>query len=134
MVKIVTYDSLAAEKGFKLISLNIRSLLNKLAQVELLLEGNGIDALCLNESWLCKETPNSQIRFEDYKVYRHDRQIRKRGGGLCAYIHRRYRVDALKHEMLNISDAHIEVMTLELCQKHTKPFAVVMVYRPPREP
>lgn len=96
------------------------------------MEGNEIDALCLNESWLCGETPNSQIRFDNYKVYRLDRAMRKRGGGLCAYVHYRYKVDALKYEMLNISNCHIEAMTLELCQKYTKPFTVTVIYRPPQ--
>lgn len=116
-----------------MVSLNIWSLLNKLAQVESLLEGSDLDALCINESWLCDKTPNSQIRFEDYKVYMLDRRIRKRGGGgggaLCAYIHYKYRVDALKYEMLNVSNHHIEMMTLEKC---TEPFTVTMIYRPPQ--
>lgn len=91
-----------------------------------------IKALNLSESWLNAEIPNSMMRIEHYKIYRQDRKLKKRRGGLCTYVHESLQVDALKYNNLNFNDESIEVMVLEIQQKPTKPMTLVTVYRPPQ--
>lgn len=119
-------------KGFKIVSINIRSLTSKIAQLEALLDSTKVDALCINESWLNENVNNNQIRIDEYKIYRLDRKEKKRGGGLCAYINGKHRVDAHKYSDLNRSDKNLEAMVLEVQQKCTKPKIFVLLYRPPQ--
>lgn len=84
-------------------NLNIRSLPSKFEQVELLLDEENIKILNLSESWLDKDVTNSMLRIEQYKIHRLDRQKRKKGGGLCTYVHKTLKVDALKYENINTS-------------------------------
>lgn len=90
-----TLDDLRDQKGLLAIGLNIRSLLAKFEQVELLLEKNNIDILSINESWLGRNIGNNHIRIRDYKVYRHDRNLgKKRGGGIVVYVEKNLKVNA----------------------------------------
>lgn len=130
--KLQKFDDLNKYKGFKLVSYNIRSLINKLPQLEVLLHETKLDALCINESWLSSDVENDRIRISDYKIYRLDRKVKKRGGGLCAYIAGRHKVDAYKYEEYSVSGAHLEALVLEVKQKCTKPIILIVAYRPPQ--
>lgn len=130
--KLQKFEDLNKYKGFKLVSYNIRSLVNKLPQLEILLHETKLDALCINESLLNKDVTNDQIRISDYKIYRLDRNVKRRGGGVCAYIASRYKVDAHKYEEYNVSNKNLEVLILEVRQKCTKPFVLLIAYRPPQ--
>lgn len=117
--KIVeNFSDLNRLKRFKIVSINVRSLTSKIAQLEAILDSTRVDALCINESWLNESVNNNQIRIRDYKVYRLDRKEKKRGGGLCAYINSKHRVDAFKYDHLNISNKNLEVLVLEINQKY----------------
>lgn len=74
----------------------------------MILHETKLDALCIKESWLSANISNDQIRVSEYKIYRLDRKIKKRGGGLCAYIAGKYKVDAHKYEEYNVSSNHLE--------------------------
>lgn len=119
-------------RGLTIAGLNIRSLAPKVSQIECLLEGESIDVLCLSESWLAKKIPNNFLRIDNYKIYRWDREEKKRGGGICAYVHRKLLVNSEIYSELNISDQHIELAIVQISQKCTKPFTIIMVYRPPQ--
>lgn len=119
-------------KGLSLININIRSLLSKQEQIECLLSTEIVGVLNLSETWLNKSTPTDRIRVANYKIYRHDRELKKRGGGLCVYIHKKLKVDAQKYSTLNLSNKTIEIFILEVSQKSTRPFILISVYRPPQ--
>lgn len=72
-----------------------------------MLENGKIGVLVRTKSWLSCEIPNDVIRVEDYKVYSHDRLRKKKGGGLCAYIHKKMKVNALTYSHLNYSDNNL---------------------------
>lgn len=97
-----------------------------------MLEPKKIDILSLNESWLNSRCSNNSIRMEGYNIYRLGRKIKHRGGGLCVYVLGRHIVNAQIYEHLNQSDSDIEVLVLEIEQKNTTPYILLMVYRPPQ--
>lgn len=111
-------------------SLNIRSLLPKIAQVEAILQDESLDILNLNESWLSSSIGNNLLRIPNYKVYRLDRAMNKKGGGICVYVSKNLTVNAQTYEDLNISNEHLELFVLNIQQKCTKPITLVSVYRP----
>lgn len=126
------FKDLSKRKGLKLVGLNIRSLLSKQSQIEAEMSANKIDVLSLTETWLNEKTHNGLIRIPEYKVYRYDRKLNKRGGGIAVYVQGRLTVNASVYEELNISDKDIEVLVLSIRQKCTKPITVISVYRPPQ--
>lgn len=96
-----------------------------------LTENTEIDIINFNETWLGKEVLNNQIRLPGYKIYRYDRQGRRKGGGFCTYVRGGLKCDAQLYEQLNVSNEHIEVLVLDIDLPQTKPIIVVNVYRPP---
>lgn len=115
-----------------MIGLNVRSLVSKYEQIEAILDDGRIDVLSLNESWLNNNISNNLIRIEGYKIYRLDRAMRRKGGGLCVYVHGKYKVNAQVHEDLNVSDKDLELLVLVIELKCTTPYILMSVYRPPQ--
>jgi len=66
--------------------LNIRSLLSKSEQIQHLLLGSNLDFLCLSETWLNQNAPLAALNIPGYNIYRTDRQVSKKGGGVMVYI------------------------------------------------
>lgn len=112
---------LTGKRGLKVVNLNIRSLLPKIAQVEAILEDESIDIVNLDESWLNLNISNNLLRIANYKLYRCDRAINKKGGGICIFVSNKLKVNAQTYESLNVSNKHIELFVLTIQQKCTKP-------------
>lgn len=125
-------DEVKNTRGLKITSLNNRSLPSKLEQLECLLQDEKIDIMSLSESWLNAKVGNNQIRIVNYKVYRWDRKVKKRGGGICVYVHKDLLVNACVYEEFNLSNEHIELFAIQVRQKCTKPILLISVYRPPQ--
>lgn len=130
--KLNSFKELAKCKGLKLVGMNIRSLLAKQSQVEAELSSNKIEVLSLTETWLNEKVHNGLLRIPGYKIYRFDRKLNKRGGGLAVYVHGNLSVSESTYEDLNISDQYIEALVITVSQKYSKPITVVNVYRPPQ--
>ncbi len=64
--------------------INARSLLPKIDELAVLLDGNPMDLVAITESWLHKDIDDSLISISDYNIYRNDR-TGSRGGGVCVY-------------------------------------------------
>lgn len=79
--------ALKSGRGLKIANLNVRSLYPKVEQIDCILQDECIDVLNCNESWLSPKINNNCIHVENYKIYRWDRQVKGRGGGICLYIH-----------------------------------------------
>ena len=45
-----------------------------------------VDIACITETWLTNNIPNSVVNISDHTLVRKDRNLDKRGGGVCAYI------------------------------------------------
>lgn len=100
--------------------------------MEAILQKTNLDALCINESWWNSDGTNDQIRISGFKVYRLDSKAKRRGGGLCAYVAGKHKVNAHKYEELNVSNKNLEALVLEVQQKCTKAFTLIIAYRPPQ--
>lgn len=115
----------------KILSWNIRSLAKHFDEVSIILRDSDIDIINFNESWLGKDNPNSLYRLENYKIYRNDRANRKKGGGLCTYVHCSLKCNAQTYQALNMSNEHLECLILDIELPQTKPIIIISVYRPP---
>lgn len=132
--KVITdsLESLKLRRGLKIMSLNVRSLLPKIEQIECILNDEAINILSLTESWLKPSQENTLLRINNYKIYRWDRKLRKKGGGICIYLNQKIKVNAQIYENLHISNQNIEIAVLQIQQPCTKPIILVSVYRPPQ--
>lgn len=65
---------------------NARSLNNKFDELELVAKDNGADIICVTETWMNSEIPDSVATFSGYlDPIRNDRK-EKRGGGVLIYV------------------------------------------------
>ena len=64
---------------------NVRSISNKVDDLDLVLQQNGVDFAGITETWLNSNIPDSAIEIPGYNLVRKDRSI-QRGGGVCAFI------------------------------------------------
>ena len=65
---------------------NTRALVSKIEDLEIVVNQNNVDIVCITETWLTESIPNSAVDIKDYSLVRKDRKPDKRGGGVCAYI------------------------------------------------
>ena len=65
---------------------NTRSLVSKIEDLEIVVNQNNADIVCITETWLTESIPNSAVDIKNYSLVRKDRKPDKRGGGVCAYI------------------------------------------------
>lgn len=64
---------------------NTRSLTRKVDELEWVARHNNADVICVTESWLTDDIPDSAIAMDDFIVFRKDRS-QARGGGLVVYV------------------------------------------------
>ena len=81
----------------KIVHLNIRSLRSPSHVIELRdwAAANKTDVITISEIWLHTSVTNCEVSIDGHKLYRQDR-LRKRGGGVCAYIRKDITVTVLK--------------------------------------
>ena len=63
---------------------NIRSLRNKMDELQTVVDVNNPDIVCITESWLKPDIPDSTVRLPKYILFRRDRPTH--AGGVCAYV------------------------------------------------
>ena len=68
----------------KIISLNARSLLPKIESLQLLVEAEDLDVICVVETWLSAEILDAEISIQGYQCFRRDRN--RHGGGIVVYV------------------------------------------------
>ena len=135
-------DSLNLLKGFKVVHLNVRSLLKKVDQIRLLLQDVTLDAFTISETWLKPHLDTNLIDLEGYKAFRLDRTYLakkgskgkkgKSGGGLVTYISNKHTSSCELLDELDISNEHIEAQWLYIHRPHCKNVAICNLYRPPQ--
>ena len=64
---------------------NVRSVCNKVNEIEVLLKQNHVDVACLSETWLSNDIPDEAVALQGFQLGRNDRAA-KRGGGVMCYI------------------------------------------------
>ena len=92
-------SDLDREMGFKLVHVNVRSLLKKIDQFRIMTTDLSLDVLTVSETWLNSSISSASVALEGYTLYRQDRETKtskggtKRGGGLLTYIRYKYSAD-----------------------------------------
>ena len=137
MDTVNTLEALNAVKGFKLVHLNIRSLVKKMDQIRLMLANSHIDVLTFSETWLKPYLNTKLVELAGYKIIRLDRgtdsgkRVKKRGGGLITYIKQKHASNLESLDALNISNEHIEAQWIYVHRPSCKNVVVCNMYRPP---
>ena len=66
-------------------SSNVRSVRNKVEELQYVSECNRADVLCITESWLTPQIPDSAVKIPGFNLFRNDR-TNTTGGGVCTYL------------------------------------------------
>ena len=114
------------EKGLRISHLNICSLTSKLDYLRSLLQRGNIDIFTLSETHLDDTVSDAELKIDNYKLERVDRN--RRGGGVCVYI-----IDNLTYiRRLDLESHELEALWIEIKLPNTKPILTGTFYRPPR--
>lgn len=116
-----SYNIVNGKSGFRIFYSNIRSLRNKINDIEILVNNYKADIIVLTETWI-NETEKPFYNFTNYiSIY----SCRKRqGGGLGLFIHDSFEFETIeKLETENHGSITIKIDKLELI--------IFAIYRPP---
>ena len=123
-------------KGFKIVHVNCRSVLNKIDELRLCAEG--VDILACSETWLNDQIVDHMIEIRHMDLYRWDRQngllngvTKARGGGIACFINKDLHLDCHVLSHLTITTCDIELLTLRCVYSYGKTLHIMTVYRPP---
>lgn len=119
---------LRSYKGFKIVSLNICSLLPKINQLRSEMCFSDLDIFCLCETWLHKDVENQLLSLDDYSLTCADRNF-ARGGGLCIYT----KCDIIfeKLSLTSKSASDLELLGILIKNKSCRNMIIINMYRPP---
>ena len=115
------------EKGFRVVHVNARSVLNKMDDIR---SNLGIfDVVIITETWLDASAHDSFINWPNYKHVRIDRsQFRnKRGGGICIYVKSQHNFEVIPLQIQNI-DKDGEFLHVRIKPVKQKPVDLIAVY------
>ena len=128
-------EDIGKEKGIKLVHLNIRSLLNEIDQLRIVVQGSGLDIITLSETWMQGHLCSQLVDISGYSMIRQDRDFdkvgKKRGGGLVTYIHSTKFPEFRSLDKLSTSSKNVEAQWLEICRPNCKNIVICNMYRPP---
>ena len=116
------------------VHLNIRSIRSPSLLIELRdwAAANKTDVITISEIWLNTSVTNCEVSIDGYKLYRQDR-LRKRGGGVCAYVRKDITVTVLK-DISHLSDNYSHQFWLKLQYRKLRSVVICISYRPPNCP
>jgi hypothetical protein len=114
------------KKGFLFIHLNVRSLRNKLSELQLIANQAKVAVISVTESWFDESIANTEVSIPGYSIIRKDRNCC--GGGVCMYIR-----DDLVFAFVQLDSTHNtnEIVCVELLLPKSKPIIVGTCYRSP---
>ena len=84
-----------------------------------------IDLIALNETRLDRDVNDNRVKLDNYQLIRKDRN--QYGGGVCIYLknHINFKVRC------DVMSDDTETIVIDIIKPNSKPFAVVVSYRPP---
>ena len=114
--------------GFKVMALNIFSLMPHLDELRIFLNEQRPHITGITETKIDSTIDNSHIEIDDYVVERNDRN--RHGGSVAMYIHKsvNYRLRE------DLSNSDIESISIQVKVCNYKQFIVTSIYRPPGIP
>ena len=95
--------------------------------MELLMETQKIDIMCICETWLHPNIRNDFISIPSYNVYREDLG---RGGGVCIYVKDHLKVNEIRN--CNDRQEGVECIWLSVQHRYLPSFIIGCVYRHPK--
>ena len=119
------HQHLGFKKGIAIASLNINSLRSHFDEVNLMIQRLGIYILALNETKLDNSIPNELTDISGYQQLRRVRSCH--GGGVSIYV--RNSINFKPRD--DISAEGLEIICIEIEPPKSKPFLVIVWYRPP---
>ena len=124
------------EKGVKILHVNVRSIFRKLAQLDLLY--SNIDFLSCTETWLDARYPDNILNLENMSIFRqdhvsgiHDYTIKNVGGGICLYVHSKYKDFTEIYPNGTTTTKDFEILTVLISKPTFRNLAIITVYKPP---
>ena len=107
--------------------INIRSMRNKVDELQLLLKKLSIDIMCVSETWLTDTITDNTANIAGYDITRCDR-ISNSYGGVAILIR-----DNLVHKIRDDlkTEKSMEILWIEVQYQFNKTILVTYVYRPP---
>ena len=113
---------------FRLMCLNIDSVLGHVDQLRILLDQEKPHIMCLNETKLDLSISDSLVNVDNYQIIRNDRD--RHGGGVAAYVH-----ESISYKIRSdLMPDKLEVVTLQIANSKFKPFIVASISRPLGKP
>ena len=105
--------------------LNVRSLLPKIDQLQLVASMKSPHVICLTETWLNSSVDSALVSLPNYSLCRSDRPNR-RGGGTAIYIHHDIHFVDFTHMYCDLIDVEISVIELVAAK-----ILLICIYIPP---
>ena len=68
-----------------MLSANVRGIAKKVDEIQQVAELNNVNAICITETWLSPNVPDSSVAIPGYNLFRKDR-LNTTGGGVCIYL------------------------------------------------
>ncbi|CAB3977530.1 RNA-directed DNA polymerase from transposon BS [Paramuricea clavata] len=112
-------------KGFKIVHLNIASLMKHKDELSIFISLQPFDVLCINETRLDSSTYNSEVEIAGCDLIRKDRN--RNEGGVAIYV--RSVIPYINRTELSPDTA--EAICLKIRKPKSKPLLVSTWYRPP---
>ena len=132
MDKINSIGTLNKTKGFKILHVNVRSLLKKIDQFRMMLADVDLDVKSISETWLNESVSSKSVELDRYRLYRQDRDFsgvaKKRGGGLLTYIHADHAANSEPLLELSTASKDIEAQWSIIHRPHCKDTVICNVY------
>ncbi|XP_072023357.1 uncharacterized protein [Amphiura filiformis] len=118
---------MSKKKGMCIAHLNISTLPGHFDEFQSIMYGNSYDIMGLAETRLDYYIPDHDVGIPNYTLYRNDRY--RGGGGVAAFVKQ---TPNFTHIIRNdLMPKELEIIVLEIKQTSTKPFLVIVWYRPP---
>ena len=71
----------------RLLLTNVRSLIPKIDELEVVANVNEADIICITETWLTSDIPDSALSYSNFVLFRNDRTV-SIGGGVCILVNK----------------------------------------------
>ena len=122
----ITFPS---NRGLKIAHLNVRSLVNKIDSLRILLKKNPFDVLTMSETWLTNKISDPELTIQGYSFARNEHK-NKKGGGCIISIR-----DGLRYcTRPDLQDNNIETCVLEVNRPKCKNLFIWSIDRAPDSP
>ena len=135
---IILMDNPLKGNGFKIVSVNIHSVLRHLD--ELFLTAGNADIICLQETWLHDKVDTDPLLVDGFQFFRQDRNVlltdgktrkQKKGGGILIYIRNSLSLYTNVLGNIGTSTKNCEQLWLQIARKKCKNCILGVEYRPP---